>query len=104
MRFRFMVSARHSNPADLSPTMLLGLPFSEVVEDGGTRTLGTNASRFDFELPDGTTPIVAQKVGQGYAFIAGFNAYMCVSRLFVLKHSNEANIGKRSTDWSPAHE
>jgi len=104
MRFRFMVSARHCDPADLSPTMLLGLPFVEVEEDGGKRALGANASRFEFDLPDGTTPTVAQKVGQGYAFIAGFNAYTSVSRLFVLKHSKEANVGKRSADWSPAHE
>jgi hypothetical protein len=84
--------------------MLLGLPYSEVKEDGGTRALGCQASRFEYELPEGISADVAQKVGQGYAFIAGFNASTSVSRLFVLKHSNEANVGKRSTDWSPVYE
>lgn len=104
MKFRLMVSANHRHPTDLSATMPLGLPYSEVKEDGGTRALGCQVSRFEYELPEGIAVDVAQKVGQGYAFIAGFNAYTSVSRLFVLKHSNEANIGKRSTDWQAAIE
>jgi hypothetical protein len=105
MKYRMMVSVEHTFPTDLSATMPLGLPYcADVLEDGGIRAMGTKASRFDFELPDGITFGTAQKVGQGFAFIAGFNAYNSVSRLFVLKHSNDTNVGKRSTDWAPVYE
>ncbi len=102
MKYRFLISKEHRRPEELSPTMLLGLPQNTDYGDFVTASHGPNVSRFEFTLPDDVPTLFAQKIGLGFAFGQGFYAGVTVSRLFFLKHSTETEIGKRSTDWTPA--
>lgn len=85
MRYRFLLSDGHRMPEDLTATM----PLSATVR------------RWEFDLEDPDI-VLAQRIGQGCAFIAGFSAHSTVSRLFYLRHSTETNAARRSTDWVPA--